>query len=98
MASDRATVAQLDKKVDLLIQHVQIIDDKMEKHLVTGQQFQDALLRDLNGEGDTNPGLKRKVDRLEQDKQKRDKSLSYVWTAIWSIVVGLVLTTVGRLH
>lgn len=69
------------------LQNIKAVLDEHTK--VDNQNFQE--LRQLFEGTNGTPGIKIRLDRIEQKETSRGKHLAYLWSALSALVVGLVL-------
>lgn len=74
-----ATLESVETKLDLLV-------DLVKAHLADDKAAFDHLEEMLNGNGQ--PGLKTRLDRLEQTEEGRRWNLRTIWAALVAIIVG----------
>jgi hypothetical protein len=72
----------------VLLTEIRNLTNLIQTHIIKDEKFQSTIEELLNGNG--KPGLKTRVDRIEQIELSRKWSWKVAWTAIVGTAVGLI--------
>lgn len=75
--------------LDLIYHELQTISARLTEHALTDAANFQAIQHSLEGT-EVAPGLKMKVDRLEQSALSRASHFAYIWSAISALAVAFV--------
>lgn len=83
------TLESLDKKLDLLVMKNDILATELKAHISEDRASFLQIRKSLDGR-DEYPGIRGRLDRLEQRAFAKRRGLAYLWAAVAALGAGML--------